>query len=226
MKPLFRIASALLDTPRARPASGASPPHIVLPPAPRSGGLPLQDALAARHTTREFASAELDDATLGALLWAASGINRAADGGRTAPSALGVHEIAVYALRASGAYRYDPLGHCLDLVVAADLRRLTGYQELVEHAPLDLVYVADLDRMRDIPDAQREVFAAASAGAMLENVYLYGASARLAVAARGWMNRSALEQHLQLPRNAKPLLAQSVGYLRERNGAAPPATGR
>jgi hypothetical protein len=214
MKPLFRIASALLDTPRARPASGVSPAHIALPPAARSGGLPLLDALAARRTTREFAPLELDDVILGALLWAADGINRDAEGGRTAPSALGVHEITVYALRASGAYRYDPRGHCLNLVVAADLRRLTGYQELVDHAPVDLVYVADLNCMHEIPEAQRELFAAASAGAMLENVYLYGASAQLAVAARGWMNRSALERHLQLPRNVKPVLAQSVGHLR------------
>lgn len=211
-KPLFRIGSALLNTPAPRPVDGTAVPYIGFAPAHRTGGMPLLDALAARQTSREFADTPLDHTTLGDLLWAADGINRARDGGRTAPSALGGYEIDVYVLLASGAYRYDPVAHALSLVVAADLRAMTGYQEFLGHAPVNLVYVADLTRMQDVPHAQREAFAAASTGAILQNVYLFCASTGLAAAARGWMNRSALATNLKLPVGSVALLAQTVGH--------------
>jgi len=211
-KPLFRLGSALLNTPAPRPVDGTPAPYIGFAPARRTGGMPLLDALAARQTSREFADTPLDHGTLGDLLWAADGINRSRDGGRTAPSALGGYEIDVYVLLASGAYRYDPAAHALVLVAPADLRAMTGYQEFLGHAPVNLLYVADLTRMQDVPHAQREAFASASAGAILQNVYLYCASMGLAAAARGWMNRSALAANLKLPAGSVALLAQTVGH--------------
>ena len=44
-----------------------------------------------------------------------------------------------------------------DVVDGSDLRRVTGYQDFVDEAPLDLVYVADHRRMRMVPVAQREI---------------------------------------------------------------------
>ncbi|SKD00440.1 SagB-type dehydrogenase domain-containing protein [Burkholderia sp. YR290] len=211
-KPLFRIGSALLNTPAPRPVEGTPAPYIGFAPPQRTGGMPLLDALAARQTSREFADTPLDHGTLGDLLWAADGINRARGNGRTAPSALGGYEIDIYVLLASGAYRYDPVAHALTLVAAADLRAMTGYQEFLGHAPVNLVYVADLTRMQDVPHAQREAFASASAGAILQNVYLFCASTGLAAAARGWMNRTALAASLKLPVGSVALLAQTVGH--------------
>ena len=131
---------------------------------------------------------------------------------RTAPSVLALHEIHVYVALARGMYRYDPLQHCLDLVIAADLRALTGYQDFVGEAPVELVYVADLARMQDIAPSQREPFAYASAGAIVQNVYLFCAAAGLAVAARSWLNRSTLGAEMRLSRDSVPVLAQSVGH--------------
>jgi SagB-type dehydrogenase family enzyme len=212
MKPLFRIGAALLNTPEPQPVERTPAPYIGFAPARRSGGMPLLDALAARRTSRDFAGTPLDVEVLGDLLWAADGINRDGEGGRTAPSALGSYEIDIYVLLASGAYRYDPVSHALALAASADLRAMTGYQEFLGHAPVNLVYVADLTRMQDIPHAQREAFASASAGAILQNVYLYCASMGLAAAARGWMNRTALAVNLKLPVGSTPLLAQTVGH--------------
>ncbi|WP_419539623.1 nitroreductase family protein [Paraburkholderia bengalensis] len=212
MKPLFRIGSALRNTPAPRPAEGASEPYIQLPAARRSGGVRLLDALAARQTTRAFADTPLDHQVLGDLLWAADGINRADEGGRTAPSALGGYEIDVDVLLANGAYRYDPVNYALVLVASADLRTMTGYQDFHRRAPVNLVYVADLMRMQDIPHQQREAFAYASAEAILQNVYLFCASAGLAAAARGWTNRTALAVNLKLPVGSAALLAQAVGH--------------
>ncbi|MET3231220.1 UNVERIFIED_ORG: SagB-type dehydrogenase family enzyme [Burkholderia sp. 1263] len=215
MKHFFRLGTATRDPARARPVTGPSAPRIALPPPMSSGGLPIMEAFSKRRTTRRFAATELDEATLGQLLWAANGVNRGGsdgNGGRTAPSVLALHEIDVYAALACGLYRYDPLQHCLDLVRAADLRGLTGYQDFVGEAPVELVYVADLARMHDIAPSQREPFAYASAGAIVENVYLFCAAAGLAVAARSWLNRSALGVEMHLSRDSVPVLAQTVGH--------------
>jgi len=59
------------------------------------------EALAGRHSTREFAGDALPLTLLSSLLWAACGVNRP-DGGRTFPSALNVQEIDVYAALPSG----------------------------------------------------------------------------------------------------------------------------
>ncbi|MBC8751093.1 MULTISPECIES: SagB/ThcOx family dehydrogenase [Paraburkholderia] len=212
MKHLFRLGTTLRDQARTRPVTGMVSEHIELPAPERAGGMPIMEAFAKRRTTRRFAADLLDDTILSNLLWAANGINREPDGGRTAPSVLALHEIDIYAVLARGLYRYDPRRHRLDLAIASDLRGLTGYQDFVGDAPLDLVYVADLARMHDITPSQREPFASASAGAIAQNVYLFCAAAGLAVAARGWLNRSALSVEMRLPRDSVPVLAQTVGH--------------
>ena len=219
MKHFFRLGTTTPAATGARPVHGESLPRIVLPPPVVSGGMPILDAFSKRRTTRRFAPTELDDATLGQLLWAANGVNRRhagtePDGAdrRTAPSVLALHEIEVYAALARGMYRYDPRAHCLDLVIAADLRALTGYQDFVGEAPVELVYVADLARMQDIAASQREPFAYASAGAIVQNVYLFCAAAGLAVTARSWLNRGTLGAEMRLSRDSVPVLAQTVGH--------------
>ncbi|SAK87048.1 nitroreductase [Caballeronia calidae] len=224
IRPLFRIG-AVLNAPSPRPLDTAPPAVIELAQPRRFGGMPLLDALAARHTSREFSDAPVDPDVLGELLWAANGINRDAEGGRTAPSALGGYEIDIYVLLATGTYRYDPDAHRLVLAAPFDLRATTGYQDFLVHAPVDLVFVADLNRMQDVPARQRESFAYASAGAIVQNVYLYCASAGLAVGARGWMNRTALAANLKLPAGSSPLLAQTIGHVAHARSTVQPEQG-
>jgi hypothetical protein len=66
--------------------------------------------------------------------------------------------------------------------------------------------------MQDVPARQSESFAYASAGAIVQNVYLFCDSVGRAVGARGWMNRTALAANLKLPVGSSPLLAQTVGH--------------
>jgi SagB-type dehydrogenase family enzyme len=181
-------------------------------PAPvMSGGLPLMQALSARHSQREFKPTALSDQTLADLLWAATGVNRPALGGRTAPSAMNAQEVDVYVALQTGLYRYEPVAHVLHLAAATDVRRVTGYQDFVDTAPLDLVYVADHARMKLIPASQRVSFASMAAGAMAQNVYLYCASAGLATVARAWFDRAALSQYMGLENDQEILLTQTVG---------------
>lgn len=211
MNTLEKLALGLMGRLRPRPAVGDAPSRIALPPPTRDGSLPLLQALAQRRSAREFDPRPLPLELLSTLLWAAWGVNRPG-GGRTAPSALDAQEIDVYAALPDGAYRYDARAHVLELVAAADLRRVTGYQDFVDQAPLDLVYVADHRRMGLVPVGQRESFSAAAAGAIAQNVYLFAASAGLATVIRAWIDRDAIAEALGLAHDQAVLLSQTVGF--------------
>lgn len=185
---------------------------IKLPPPEMAGGMPLMQALKARHSTREFASKPLPSQVLSNLLWAASGVNRPESGQRTAPSAHDWREIDVYVATAEGAYRYDPPTHTLQRVVAGDIRKLTGVQDFVARAPLNLVYVADLERMSGASAEDKVFYSATDTGFIAQNVYLYCASAGLAVVVRGLVEREALGAALGLGKHQRIILSQSVGY--------------
>ena len=168
-------------------------------------------ALAKRRSSREFARKPLPLPVLSSLLWAAFGVNRRG-GGRTAPSAINAQEIDVYVALPDGAYLYD----ARDTRAAARCRQrfaqFTGYQDFVDDAPLDLVYVVDHSRMKLIPVASRESYASAAAGAIAQNVYLYAASSGLVTVIRAWIDRSAIADALGLTHDQHVLLSQTVGY--------------
>ena len=185
---------------------------IKLPPPEMAGGMPLMQALKARHSTRAFSSKPLPPQVLSNLLWAASGVNRPDTGQRTAPSAHDWREIDVYAATAEGAFRYDPASHTLIRVATGDIRHLTGVQDYVATAPLNLVYVANLKRMSEAGAEDKAFYSATDTGFVAQNVYLYCASAGLAVVVRGLIDRDALGAALGLGSHQKIILAQSVGY--------------
>ena len=155
-------------------------------------------------------SVGLSEVRLANLLWAAFGINRP-DGGRTAPSAMNWQEIDIYVAISEGLFRYNAKANSLDPILAQDVRATTGTQTFVATAPVNLVYVADLDRTRQA-GSQTELFTAADAGFIGENVYLFCASEGLATVVRGSVDRAALAKIMKLGPNQKILLAQSVGY--------------
>ncbi len=214
MSTLTKLALGLMGRLRPAPSRGGALEAIELPPPTTEGGLPLMEALRRRRSERAFLADALSDQALSDLLWAAFGVNRPESGGRTAPSALDAQEIDVYVALPEGTYRYEPGPHRLALVSAADARRVTGYQDFVADAPLDLVYVADHSRMKLVPVAQRAAFSSAAAGAIAQNVYLYAASAGLATVIRAWIDRDAIAEALGLRHDQEVLLSQTVGYPR------------
>jgi SagB-type dehydrogenase family enzyme len=196
---------------RPKPSIGDATITISLPPPDKHGGLPLMEALAKRHSARGFSPDPLPLPLLSNLLWAAFGINRK-DGGRTAPSALNAQEIDIYAALPSGAYRYDATTHALTLVAAMDVRRITGYQDFVDDAPLDIVYVADFSRLSRVPFSQRESYASVAAGAIAQNIYLFAASNNLSTVLRAWIDRAAIAEALRLTHDQQVLLSQTAGF--------------
>jgi SagB-type dehydrogenase family enzyme len=211
MNTLTKLALGLLGRATARAPTGEALATRALAPPSRHGGLPLLDALARRQSQREFSAEPLADQQLSDLLWAAAGVNRPALGGRTAPSALNAQEVVLYAAMPQGLYRYEPASHVLQLTLASDVRRVTGYQDFVDDAALDLVFVADHARQAMVPAAQRSAYAFTAAGAMAQNVYLFCASAGLATVVRGWFDRDALARAMSLGADEQLLLAQTVG---------------
>lgn len=197
-----------MPTPERPPA----PSTIALPPPRLDRGATLYQALNLRRSTREFATTPLPAGVLSTLLWCACGVNRADTGGRTAPSARNWREVGVYAALADGTYRYDPDAHALRLAVARDLRALTGVQDFVATAPLDLVYVADFARMADASDEDRVFLASADAAFVAQNVYLYCANAGLATVVRGLVDRAKLAPAMGLGPRERIVLAQTVGF--------------
>jgi nitroreductase len=211
MSMLTKLALGAMGRLRPSPAKGNATPTITLPAPETGGGIPLMEAFSKRRSAREFAAKELPLPLLSNLLWAANGINRA-DGHHTAPSAMNAQEIDIYVALPAGAYLYDPTANALQLTAGSDVRRVTGYQDFVDEAPLDLVYVADHRRMTLIPVASRDSFASAAAGAIAQNVYLFAAGNGLSTVIRAWINREAIADALGLSHDQQVLLSQTVGF--------------
>lgn len=183
---------------------------LELPPAQKSGGLPLMDALAKRATARAFDPVEISRQDLSNLLWAAFGINRP-DGKRTAPSARNYQETEIYVLLKQGVFLFDAAKHQLVQISTEDVRAASGAQAFVKDAPVTLVLVADLARMGSSSNDDKKAYAYIDAGYISQNVYLYCASAGLATGVRAMVDRAALASKLKLRADELIIVAQSIG---------------
>ena len=93
-----------------------------------------------------------------------------------------------------------------------DLRALTGTQDFVATAPLNLVYVADVAKLsRPATDPQQALNIGADAGFISQNVYLFCASEGLATVVRASIDKPALAKTLKLRDTQLIVLAQTVG---------------
>ncbi len=186
---------------------------LVLPPPRREGGLPLLSALNLRRSTREFSPRQLPVQVLSDLLWAAFGVNRPS-GDRTAPYWRHVMVIDVYAAMADGVWLFEAKTHSLVHYLTDDIRVQTGTQEFVGAAPLNLIYVAHGERMTDISDVERQLYASVDSAFIGQNVYLFCASEGLATVFRAAVDHAKLERALKLPERQFVTFAQTVGYPR------------
>jgi SagB-type dehydrogenase family enzyme len=199
---------AVAEEPTTAPAART----IELPKPVMEGGMPLMEALKSRHSSRDFSGKPLSDQVLSNLLWAACGVNRP-DGRRTAPSAMNWQEIDVYVVRADGTWIYFPRENKLVLVAEGDLRAMTGIQDFVGSAAVNLVFVADMDRTSGkMLVTDKAIYVGADVGCISQNVYLYCASEGLNTVVRGSIDRSTLAKALNLSDHQQILLAQTVGY--------------
>ncbi len=198
----------------AAPAIAQQPKPKDLP-APRSeGGQSLTAALKLRRSTREYSDRPLPAQVLSDLLWAAFGVNRPAIDGRTVPYWRHIMVIDVYLTMADGVWLYEPKTHRLLPYMKEDLRAMTGLQDFVATAPLNLVYVTHGERMTDVTPEERHLYGCVDASFIGQNVYLFCASEGLATVFRGAVDAPKLAKALRLPKQEFVTFAQTVGYPR------------
>lgn len=187
--------------------------RIVLTTTDLKAGLTVNEALGARCSSRDFAPEMLSLEELSGVLWAAAGVNRE-DGHLTAPSALALYPIRVYAFLPEGVYRYDSKQNILDRVAEGDHRELSAVQDFAYGAPLNLVYVADRGVYEGREMSAERILACcvADAAGSTENVNLYAAGNGLKAITRGSFQEAAVLELLGLdPAQFAVILAQTVG---------------
>ena len=186
--------------------------YIQLPSPQTDDGKTLMQALRDRKSVREFSSKELSLQVISDMLWAANGINRPDSEHRTAPSAMNMQEIDIYVAKADGLYLFEPKKNLLIPILAEDIRAITGKQSFVKDAPVNLIYVANLSKMKNMSTSNMDFYAATDTGFVSENVYLFCASRGLATVVRGLIDKKALTKVMKLRSDQKIILAQTVGY--------------
>jgi len=142
------------------------------------------------------------------LLWAANGINRPAEGRRTAPSAMNSQDIYLYVLAKSGAYLYNAKEHSLSLVANSDLRAAgAGSQKAFGDAPIIVVLVSDISKLK----SGGEKLGAMDAGIVSQNISLFCSGTGLITRVRASMDVDALTKALKLNASQIPMLNHPVG---------------
>ena len=187
--------------------------EIVLTQVDLEAGTTVNMALKNRCSSRDFTTEPLSLEELSGAMWAAAGVNRE-DGHLTAPSALGLYPVKVYAFLEGGIYLYDAPSHKLVRMAEGDYRALAVRQEFAEKAALNIVYIADLGvyEGRNMPEAVVTLLCAQDAAGYAENVNLYAAGNSLKAITRGSMQGDEILKVLNLcPKQFRPVLAQTVG---------------
>ena len=196
--------SSFTATVSAQTQASAQPRIEQLPTPVKTGGMPLQEAIAARKSSRDISpDSHISKQDISNMLWAAWGITH--DDKRTVATALNKQELCLYAITATGICRYDAQANALVTVQTGDFRSLTGMQPFAKTAPLNIVFVADSQKQ------DKEIFQAYAAGAASQNIYLYCASAGLKTVLRASFDKDKLAKAMHLSAREQVLFVQTVG---------------
>ena len=205
MKAILFAAAALMmtaccqtQTPQEEPLASTPVVHgevITLPAPDLTRGVNISEALQNRRSWREYSAEKLSMEELSGVLWAAAGIHRPENDHLTAPSALALYPLTVYAFFEEGIYRYEAKEHRLVRVKEGNFMAKAGAQPFVETAALNLVFVADLAAYADKPFPKEKILylCGQDAAGYAENVNLYTAGTGLKSITRGSAAADVLE---------------------------------
>lgn len=212
MKKIITLALAALVS------AGAMAQDIKLPAADlKQKSMSVVEALATRHSVREYSNKKLSNQELSNLCWAACGVARDGDH-RTAPTAMNRKEIRLYVFMEEGTYEYIATENLLKKVANGDSRMLMagaagGFkQEFAGQAPISLLMVADLNIFGS-SDEHSKSMCIVDAGIVCENINLYCQAVGLATVPRATMDSAAIVKLLGLDASKQiPVLNNPVGY--------------
>ncbi len=185
---------------------------IKLPAPQKTGGMPLMQALNERSSSRDFIDKDLTEQQLSNLLWAAFGINRKDIKKRTAPTSRNNQDIEIYLTTKNGLFLYKAEEHALEKKSDKDFREVSGKQDFVKVAALNLIYVSNLNKLGNSPVEVKRMTAATHCGFIGQNVYLYCASEGLISVFRSWIDKDKIAEVLKLPEGFEVIYTQTVGY--------------
>ncbi len=176
-------------------------------------GTDVMTAFANRQSCRSYAGKELSLQQLSDLLWAANGVNRPEKGMRTAPSALNYQDVDIYVCTAKGAYLYDARAAALVPVTGEDLRNdVAKGQDFAAEAPVLLILVSDVAKMRGGDTPQNRLTGAIDAGIVSQNISIACAGMGLSTVPRMTMDKDSLARKLNLKATQVPFLNHPVGF--------------
>ena len=169
------------------------------------------DALATRHSVREYSNQELTNQEISNLCWAACGVSRD-DAHRTAPTAMNRKEIRLFVFTAANVYEYIATENLLKQVATGDQRKLIAAgQAFAQTAPVSLLMVIDLDLFGG--NNERSVMmGCVDAGNVSENINLYCQAVGMATVPRATHDTNGLKQLLNLSDNQMPIMNNPVGF--------------
>lgn len=194
----------------------ASAQDIELPaPNKELGSKTVVEALATRHSVREYSTRPLTTAQLANLCWAANGAARDAEH-RTAPSAMNRREIRLFAFTAEGAYEYLASENLLKQIAKGDHRSLIAgtkdfAQDFAATAPVSLVMVIDFERFGK-HDTKAMMMGCVDAGNVSENINLYCEAVGLCTVPRATMDTDGIRSLLGLTEQQLPIMNNPVGW--------------
>ena len=185
---------------------------VKLPDPDKNCPMTLTDALTFRRSDRDFADGDLTPQELSNLLWAAGGVNRP-DGKLVYPVAMGKQDMTIYVFTREGVCKYDPKSHSLELIAEGDHRAETGQQDFVAKAAVNLAYVHDTELWKEMkaPEELVHRWGFAHTGAIMQNVYLYCATAGWNCVVRGSFDSENLAKLMKLSPTQNIMLIHTVG---------------
>lgn len=174
----------------------------------------VTEALATRHSVRQYKDKELSKQQISNLCWAACGRSRDANH-ITSPTALNKQEIRLFVFTKKGVYEYNSFTNRLVEKAKGDRRRLVAdKQDFVMQAPVSLVMVIDFDKFLaegSITDHAR-MMCCVDAGIVSENINLYCQSVGLATVPRASMDVLGIQELLGFTDRQLPIMNNPVGY--------------
>lgn len=190
---------------------------VILPKPDLKGSMPLEQAVAARRSQRDFSSRSLTLEQIGQLAWAAQGQD-AHSRYRTVPSAGATYPLELFILTEDGFFHYLPGKHALARLTEQDLRgRLAAAawgQEFIADAPVTLVFAAEFARTAGRYGQRGVRYVYMEAGHAAQNVHLQAEALGLGSVAVGAFDDASVSKVLELPDHLEPLYMVPVGYRR------------
>ncbi len=196
------------------------PNKIVLPEPAHDSDTSIEAALWARRSTRNFSEEAITLEQLGQLLWAGQGITDPS-GKRTAPSAMALYPLKVYAVVgnvegvAAAIYAYDPTTHTLSRLIDGDQRQAlaqaaTG-QTSVKQGAVAFVITAVYEAETRMFDDRGIRFVHLEAGHAAQNICLQAVGLKLGTVTVGSFTDASVQKVLGLPDDEIPLYIIPAG---------------